>query len=146
MRSLDLLKSAALLLATLALASTTQAHHSYAMFDDGRTLEVTGTVAKLEWTNPHVYVWMYVKDTAAANGYTLYAFENGSINVLQGRGWSSTALKAGETATVAYWPLRDGRPGGHLSSMTLPNGSVLKGVGGPRGLDGTLPPAKGTQK
>jgi hypothetical protein len=146
MRSLDLLGTAMLGLATLGVAPLAHAHHSYAMFDDGRTLEVTGTVAKLEWTNPHVYVWMYVKDPAAANGFTLYAFENGSVNVLQGKGWSRTALKAGDSATVAYWPLRDGRPGGHLSSMTLADGSVLKGVGGPRGLDGTLPPVQEPKK
>jgi hypothetical protein len=140
------LRLACLAMGASTLGSIAHAHHSYAMFDDSRTLEVTGTVAKLEWTNPHVYVWMYVKDAAAASGFTLYAFENGSINVLQGRGWSSSVLKAGDAATVAYWPLKDGRPGGHLSSMTLSNGSVLKGVGGPRGLEGTLPPVQGPKQ
>ena len=40
------------------------AHHSYAMFDGTRTLTVKGTLAKLEWTNPHVFVWVYVPNAA----------------------------------------------------------------------------------
>ncbi len=41
------------------------AHHSYAMFDGTQTQTVDGTVAKLEWTNPHVFVWVYVPNAQA---------------------------------------------------------------------------------
>jgi hypothetical protein len=114
-------------------------HHSYAMFDAVRTARVTGTVAKLEWRNPHVYVWVYVPDVQASGGHTLYAFENGAPNVLERRGWTKDLLRAGDPITVTYWPLKDGRPGGHLEAVTLGDGRVLRGAGGPRGVNGDGP-------
>ena len=121
-------------------ATVASGHHSYAMFDGDRTLTVKGTVAKLEWTNPHVFVWLYVPNQAAASGFDLYAFENGSPNVLARKGWSDGTFAAGEELTIEYWPLLDGRTGGHFKQATRADGSVLTGAGGPRGVDGTLPP------
>ena len=92
-------------------APPANAHHSYAMFDASRSVEVKGTVATVEWRNPHVYVWVYVADPASATGHTLYAFENGAPNVLERRGWTKALLQQGDPITVTYWPLKDGRPG-----------------------------------
>jgi hypothetical protein len=124
----------------LGLSAVAAAHHSYAMFDGTRTMTVKGTVAKLEWTNPHVFIWMYVPSPAAQSGFDLYAFENGSPNVLARAGWSKDTFAAGEALTVEYWPLLDGRTGGHFREATRADGSTLRGAGGPRGVDGTLPP------
>src|SRR5437868_3732342 len=77
----------------LLLASSAWGHHSYAMFDGSQTLKVSGTVAKLEWMNPHVFVWLYVPNTKAKDGCDLYAFENGSPGVLVRLGWSRTTLQ-----------------------------------------------------
>src|SRR5688572_25819271 len=77
-----------------------RAHHSYAMFEGSRSAQVTGTVATVEWRNPHVYVWVYVPDPNAAGGHTLYAFENGAPNVLERRGWSRNLLRQGDRITV----------------------------------------------
>ena len=110
------------------------------MFDSTRTMTVKGTVAKLEWTNPHVVIWLYVPNPAAANGFDLYAFENGSPNVLARSGWSKDTFAAGEELAIEYWPLLDGRTGGHFMQATRADGSVLRGAGGPRGVDGTRPP------
>jgi hypothetical protein len=107
------------------------AHHSYAMFDGTRTLTVTGTVAKLEWMNPHVYVWVYVPNAASATGYDLYAFENGSTGVLSRLGWSKTTFAIGEKISVEFWPLKDGRPGGHFVRALHADGRVAPGAGGP---------------
>ena len=126
-------------LAALTGMQGTWAHHTYTMFDGSRTAQVTGTVARLEWRNPHVYVWVYVPDQKAASGYTLYAFENGATNVLQRRGWSKNLLRAGDPITVRYWPLKDGRPGGHFEEATLADGRVMRGSGGPRGVNGDGP-------
>jgi hypothetical protein len=108
------------------------------MFDPSRTLTVTGTVAKLEWVNPHVFVWLYVRNPSAAGGYDLFAFENGSTNVLARMGWTKTTLTAGEEISVEYWALKDGRTGGHFLQATLANGRVVRGAGGPN-LDRALP-------
>jgi hypothetical protein len=116
-----------LALCALGCAGITQAHHSYAMFDTSKgTLTVSGTVAKLDWKNPHAFVWVYVPSQATPGKYDLWAFENGSPSVLSRLGWSKDLLKAGEKITVEYWPLRDGRPGGHCEKATLSDGKVLQ--------------------
>ena len=121
------------LIASLALllAGPVWGHHSYAMFDGAKTRTVTGTIAKLDWSNPHVFVWMYVLNVKAANGHDLYAFENGSTNILGRRGWSPTVLKPGEKVSIEYWPLRDGRTGGFLRKVSHEDGRVTMGLGGP---------------
>src|SRR5262245_15469796 len=83
-------------------AAGASAHHSYAMFDGKQTVTVTGTVAKIEWTNPHVFIWFYVPNAARESGYDLYAFENGSPNVLTRRGWSATTFAQGEKLAITY--------------------------------------------
>jgi len=118
--------AAALLLGISAVA---QAHHTYALFDGSKKLTVSGTVAKLEWTNPHTFLWVYVPGTEAGK-YDLYAFENGSPNAVSKVGWSKTSVQAGDRITVNYAPLRDGRKGGHLLTVKLADGRVLSGVGG----------------
>ena len=117
----------------LLIAANASAHHSYAMFDAVRTATVPGTVAKLEWTNPHVFIWVYVPNAARENGFDLYAFENGSPNVLMRRGWSKETFAAGEKLSITYWPLADGRTGGHFAVATRIDGSVIRGAGGPGG-------------
>lgn len=117
----------------LVIAAGAAAHHSYAMFDAARTVTVSGTVAKLEWTNPHVFVWVYVPNAERDNGFDLYAFENGSPNVLLRRGWSKETFAVGEKVSIAYWPLTDGRTGGHFAVATRVDGSVVRGAGGPGG-------------
>jgi hypothetical protein len=127
------LKSAAarLALAAVFISPMAQAHHSYAMFDGSKKLEVSGTVARLEWKNPHVYLWVYVPRPGARGEYDLWAFENGSPSALSARGWTRQSLKAGDRLTVDYWPLRDGSRGGHLGRLTWADGRELAGVGGP---------------
>jgi len=122
---------AALTGVSLVLAQPVRAHHSYIMFDGSTSKSVTGTVARLEWRNPHVFVWLYVRNSSAPGGYDLYAFENASPAVLVRMGWSKDVLAAGETITVEYWPLKDGRNGGHFVKATRSDGRTLPGVGGP---------------
>jgi hypothetical protein len=62
-----------LLLLLVASIGTTQAHHTYAMFDRSKTQTLRGTVAKLEWTNPHVFVWLDVPSVNNPGKYDLYA-------------------------------------------------------------------------
>ena len=140
MRTISLAKGRALaaerivqlsLLLLLGSLGTAQAHHTYAMFDRTRSLTISGTVAKLEWTNPHVFVWLYVPSVSDPGKYDLYALENGSPNAISKIGWNKNSLRPGDKVTIEYWPLRDGRKGGHLAKATLANGRVLGAVGGP---------------
>ena len=122
---------AALSFSAASMPETVLAHHSYAMFDATRTLSVSGTVAKFEWANPHVYVWVYVPNAKTSGGFDLYAFENGSTNVLTRLGWSRTTLQPNEKVSIEFAPLKDGRTGGHLLKVTYADGRTIVGAGGP---------------
>jgi Family of unknown function (DUF6152) len=118
---------AILILAALPLTtSSALAHHSYVMFDHSKTAVAHGIVAQLEWTNPHAFVWIYVK-RLPRSGYDLYAFETASINRLVRFGWSKGVINAGQEVAVEYYPLKDGRTGGYLIKLVRADGSVLKG-------------------
>jgi len=95
-----------ILVACLSAASgVAWAHHSYAMFDTSATKNVSGTVAKLEWQNPHAFLWVYVPSPDKAGKYDLWGFENGSPSVLQGYGWNKDVLKAGvKQAEISWYP------------------------------------------
>jgi len=100
------------------------AHHSFAMFDQTKILQVNGaTVKQFQWTNPHSFVVVDVKD---ANGVTSYTLECNSTNLMTHAGWKYSSLKAGDKVDFFYYPLRDGRPGGMLKTIKLPNGTTLK--------------------
>jgi len=75
------------------------AHHSFAAeYDSNRPLTVTGTVTKLEWTNPHARVYLDAKDE---NGKVVHwDFELGPPNGLMRRGWTRTSLKPGHVVTI----------------------------------------------
>lgn len=120
-------------LATLLLTSSGSAHHSYAMFDGSQVKTITGTVARIEWVNPHVFLWVYVRNPDSETGYDLYALENGSPNVLRERGWSRTFFEEGELVAISYWPVIDGKNGGHFAVATRRDGTVVYGAGGPGG-------------
>jgi hypothetical protein len=109
----------------LVLVTTAMAHHSYAMFDNTRRMTVSGIVARHEWKNPHTSIWVYVKSPEGTGEYVLYTFENGSPSSLKREGWRRNSLRENDRITVEYLPLRDGRPGGHCTKVTLADGRVL---------------------
>lgn len=112
---------------SLMIAVPVMAHHSSSMYDETTTMTVVGTVAKVEWVNPHITIWAYVPNAQKPNGYELYGFQSGSINLLSRQGWNKDSLKQGEKLTIEYFPLKDGRPGGSLVQAVHPDGSVSKG-------------------
>ena len=98
------------------------AHHSNAMFDRTKTVEVKGTIRDFQWTNPHTWIEMEVAGKAGATRYTI---EGPTPGILRSRGWKFNSLKPGDAVTVKVHPLRDGTPGGGLMSVTV-NGAVLE--------------------
>ena len=102
------------------------AHHSFAAFDMTAQKSVTGTVKKVDWTNPHIWVWLDVQEGAAT---TTYAFEGMSPNFLERRGWTRQTLQPGAKLTVEFRPMRNGKPGGMFINGKLPNGTVLTMLG-----------------
>lgn len=111
-------------LSSLGLPSLTHAHHSFAMFDKNKVITVKGVVRKIEWTNPHVYVFVEAPDGGATKQY---AVECSGTNMLSRMGWKINTVKVGDSVTVTLYPLRDGRPGGLFGTLTLANGLVIQG-------------------
>lgn len=108
----------------LAAPATAWAHHSYAVVDMTRRATVEGTVTTLEWTNPHVWVWIAVDDGRGAT--VPYAFESPAPSELSRFfGWNRRILTPGQRITVEYAPFRNGDDGGALATITFTDGRVL---------------------
>ena len=118
--------TAALVLAAslLSTALPAVAHHSYSMFDLKNRTTISGTVAKLEWNNPHVFVWVYVPN--AKGEYDLYGLEAGAVTLLTRYGWTKDTIKSGEKVTLDYFPLKDHRLGGAFIKLTHADGTVTR--------------------
>ncbi len=102
------------------------AHHSFAAFDMTKEVRISGTVAEVQYTNPHV--WLFV-DVAAANGATeTWAIEAGGPNILLRAGWKANTVQVGQKVVVTVHPMRDtGKRGGSLISIVLPDGKIIRG-------------------
>lgn len=112
-------------IAALNPVSPAAAHHSFAMFDQKTELQKSNvTVKEFRWTNPHSFVVIETKD---AKGTTQYTLECSSPNMMSHAGWKASTIKTGDKVDVLFYPLRDGRPGGMLKSITLADGKTLKG-------------------
>jgi len=110
-------------------ASVAVAHHSFAAFNTTQEKTVTGTVKQVDWTNPHIWIWIDVANDKG--GADTFGFEGMSPNYLERRNWTRTTLKAGDKITVTYNPLRDGKNGGMFRSGKMEsNGKVLTMGGG----------------
>jgi hypothetical protein len=110
-------------LAAATLAGPALAHHSFAMFDAGKTVELSGTVKEFEWLNPHVWLHIVVNDPTGKP--VSWSFEAGSPGQLTQTGWKPDALGTGDKITLSFHPLKDGSHGGQLLSVTLPDGRTL---------------------
>ena len=115
-------------------AASALAHHSFAMFDQSKTVVIEGTVKDFRWTNPHVFIEMVVKNESGAD--EAWSIEMTSPEHLARAGWRPGTLKPGDTVTLSIHPMRDGVKGGQYLSGTGPSGPLL---GGP-------PPARQGQK
>lgn len=117
---------AKLIAAYLVVSSTglAMAHHSNAAYDSDHPQKVEGTVKQVNWTNPHI---TFVVETDAKEGPQAgtWVFEVSSPGVLTRSGWTKRSLNPGDHATFDYLPLRDGKHGGYLSKVTLPDGKEL---------------------
>ncbi|MEP7243474.1 MAG: DUF6152 family protein [Gammaproteobacteria bacterium] len=102
--------------------SAAYAHHSFAMFDMTKTLSMKGTVKELQWTNPHVWIEITVSEK---KGPVDYAFEGAAIAVLKRVGWTKASVKVGDVVTVVGHPYKNGRPGGSIDHLILPDGHKL---------------------
>jgi hypothetical protein len=94
------------------------AHHSFAAeFDGNSPVHVTGTVIKVDWTNPHTYIFVEVENDEG--DYEEWAFEMGSPNGLMRRGWTRNTLEIGTEVIVTGTRARDGSYKGNVQTVVI---------------------------
>ena len=110
--------------ALLGAAPPLAAHHSTAMYDSQNPVTITGTVKKFEWTNPHAFVYLEVKD--AQGNAVEWEVEMMSLNHLRAYGWTSKTVKPGEILSATGAPAKSGAPSMIANRIKLPDGREIR--------------------
>ena len=116
------------------------AHHSFgAEYDASKPITLTGVLTKIEWTNPHSFIYIDVTEKGAVTNWKLEGYPP---NVLYRNGWKKdVTMKRGDRITVTGWRARDGANVAHSREITLPSGAKMI-FGPPAGTgDGGATPA-----
>ncbi len=103
-----------------------QAHHSTAVYEKTKQVTLKGTVKEFQYTNPHIWVQLYVTDEN--NNTVEWGIEGGSPNFLRRRGWTSKSLQPGDEVILLIRPMLDGQSGGTLISVTFTDGRKLEDI------------------
>lgn len=118
-----MLRRAGLWVAMWLLAAVAQAHHSAAMFDRTKSVELVGTIKEYQFANPHVWIELLVP--GAGGPPVQWSIEGEGPGIMAFMGLGPTVLKAGLKITLQAHPLRDGRPGGSFISIKFEDGRVV---------------------
>ena len=111
------------------------AHHSFAAeFDASKAVRVTGTLSKVEWTNPHIYFYLDAKDEQG--NVVKWTCESGAPGALSRRGFKRGDLKLGDTIVVDGYRAKNGSNLMDARRVTLADGRIVSGAsagdGGPQ--------------
>jgi len=117
--------------ALLVTAMGAAAHHAFeAEYDEKKLVTVTGVVTKFEWTNPHA--WMYLNVRNESGKVTNWSFEMGAPGGLLNRGWKKGELKRGNLVTIDGYSSKHHASVANARMVTLPDGRKLFGDSSPR--------------
>ena len=108
----------------LAVAAPLWAHHAFsAEFDQAKPVKVSGEISRLEWTNPHA--WLFIDSKGTDGKVVTWRFEMGAPNALLRAGWSKSDIKPGTQVTVSGFLARAGGSVGNAFQVRLPDGRDL---------------------
>jgi len=108
----------ALALVLVASPRPAGAHHSFAMYDQMRTVTLKGAIKTFLWSNPHVVIWL-VGGPIASGAAQTWTVELTSPGNLERIGWTRESLKPGDEVELQILPLRSGAPGGAFKSAKI---------------------------
>ena len=113
----------AIAIALFILGVPAWAHHGNASYDTDNPITIKGTVTEFAWTNPHVQIYLDVKDD---KGKVIHwSVETYSPGKLVRAGWTKDSVKAGDQVSITLIPAKSGAPVGFLHKLVLPDGTVL---------------------
>jgi Family of unknown function (DUF6152) len=114
-----------LLIVIAANGSIVVAHHSQAAYTDASgAISITGVVKKVEFTNPHAFIYLEV--TGDDGKTRVWALELMSIRALKMLGWLSDTIKVGDTITAIGRPAKNGAPAMYSEAIKLPDGRMMR--------------------
>jgi hypothetical protein len=98
-------------------------HHSFAMFDHENQLQLSGTVTRFQWTNPHVYIHLDVDNDEG--GFDTWTIECANPGILSRIGWKFNSIKEGDEISIIVGPLHTGEPGALLKQVKFADGTIM---------------------
>lgn len=114
----------------LAVIVSIKGHHAFAAeFDVNKEVKLEGTMTKIEWFNPHIWIYLDVKENGSL---VKWQCEGGAPNSLTRNGWTRDALKSGDVITIDGYLAKDGSKTCNARSIMLPGGKrVFAGSSAP---------------
>lgn len=119
-----------LLVVSLFVATTANAHHSFAPYETQKQIKLVGTVEEFLWQNPHVYIQL--KGGEEGQEERLWLIECANPGILNRVGWKFNMIKKGDRLVMAVAPMRNGQAAALLKGVKLPDGRTFDN-GGPAG-------------
>jgi len=105
-------------------SSTAIAHHSFAAeYDAEKPASIAGTVTKIDWQNPHVYLTVEAKDETGKT--SIMTVEGHPPNILRRTGWTRDSIKVGDSVSISGWASKDGSQRMAGREVTWPDGKKL---------------------
>jgi hypothetical protein len=121
---------AVMAVALLISVKPARAHHSFTMFDNSKTVVISGVIKEFQWTNPHTFTWIDVTNDQGAT--ETWGIEGMSPNFLGRRGWTKGTLKPGDKVSITIFPLKNGEKGGTFLRCKLADGREMVMFENPR--------------
>jgi len=110
-------------LGIIFVGSPVYSHHSTAMFNQEQVLSLSGTIKEFQFTNPHTWVQVLVKDERGQE--VEWSLEWGSPNTLGRQGIRPSTFPAGAGVTIRTYPMKDGSPGGLFIGARFADGKTI---------------------